>query len=95
METYIGMILQFTYGFAPQNWESCEGQTLQIQQNTALFSLIGTNFGGNGKTTFCLPDLRPRDSDGNLLNLNLGDKYNGGTYIPSYICTSGLYPSRP
>lgn len=46
--------------FAPQGWATCDGQLLSISQNTALFSLLGTTYGGNGQTTFALPDLRGR-----------------------------------
>ena len=61
MEYYLGQIHLFPYNFTPKNWASCEGQLLQITQNTALFSLFGTIFGGDGKTTFALPDLRGKE----------------------------------
>jgi microcystin-dependent protein len=57
---YLGQIESFPYGFAPKNWAFCAGQLLSIQQNTALFSLLGTTYGGNGIQTFALPDLRGR-----------------------------------
>ena len=50
----------FGFNFAPQGWAMCNGQILPISQNTALFSLLGTSYGGNGQTTFALPDLRGR-----------------------------------
>jgi len=50
----------FGFNFAPRNWAMCNGQILSIAQNTALFSLLGTTYGGNGQTTFALPDLRGR-----------------------------------
>ncbi len=53
-------IMGWAPNFAPKNWEFCAGQTLSISSNTALFSLIGTTYGGNGQTTFMLPDLRGR-----------------------------------
>jgi microcystin-dependent protein len=59
-EPFLGQIALFPYNFAPLNWAFCAGQLLSIQQNTALFSLLGTNYGGNGTTTFGLPDLRSR-----------------------------------
>ncbi len=59
-EPYIGEIRLFSFGFAPTGWATCDGQTLNIAQNTALFSLLGTTFGGNGTTTFNLPDFRGR-----------------------------------
>lgn len=59
-EPYIGQIITFGGNFCPRGWASTEGQLLSIAQNTALFSLLGTTFGGNGQTTFALPDLRGR-----------------------------------
>ena len=60
MEGYIAEIRMFAGNFAPRGWAFCAGQILSIAQNTALFSLLGTTFGGNGQTTFALPDLRGR-----------------------------------
>ena len=57
---FLGQIQLFPYNFAPRGWAFCSGQTLSIAQNTALFSLLGTTYGGNGQTTFALPDLRGR-----------------------------------
>src|SRR4029450_14155051 len=59
-EPFIGMIILVPYNFAPRGWAFCNGQILSIAQNTALFSLLGTTYGGNGQTTFALPDLRGR-----------------------------------
>ena len=59
-EGYIGEIRMFAGDFAPRGWALCQGQLLPIAQNTALFSIIGTIYGGNGSTTFALPDLRGR-----------------------------------
>lgn len=76
-EPFLGMIIIVPYNFAPRGWAFCSGQILPISQNTALFSLIGTTFGGNGQTTFALPDLRGRwpNSSGQgpgLSNYDLG-----------------------
>lgn len=60
MENFIGEIRPFAFNFAPMGWAACNGQILQIQQNTALFSLLGTAYGGDGKTTFGLPNLQGR-----------------------------------
>lgn len=60
MEPFIGMITIFAGNFAPRGWAFCNGQLLAISQNTALFSLLGTIYGGDGRTTFGLPDLRGR-----------------------------------
>ncbi len=57
---FIGEIRLLPYNFAPRGWAFCNGQILSIAQNTALFSLLGTTYGGNGQTTFALPDLRGR-----------------------------------
>lgn len=59
-EPFIGEIRIFPYNFAPRGWAFCQGQIISIAQNTALFSLLGTTYGGNGQTTFALPDLRGR-----------------------------------
>ena len=59
-EPYIGEIVLFAGNFAPRGWALCQGQLLSIAQNTALFSILGTTYGGNGQTTFALPDLRSR-----------------------------------
>lgn len=59
-EPFIGQIQIFPYTFAPRGWAFCRGQLLSIAQNTALFSLLGTTYGGNGQTTFALPDLQGR-----------------------------------
>jgi microcystin-dependent protein len=59
-EPFMGEIRIMSYNFAPQGWAMCNGQFLPINQNQALFSLLGTMYGGNGQTTFALPDLRGR-----------------------------------
>jgi microcystin-dependent protein len=57
---FIGQIGLFGFDFAPRNWAFCNGQLLQIAQNTALFSLLGTTYGGNGTTNFALPNMQSR-----------------------------------
>src|SRR5437879_6406836 len=59
-EPFLGMIIIVPFNFAPRGWAFCAGQIMPIAQNTALFSLLGTAYGGNGETTFALPDLRSR-----------------------------------
>ncbi|MDQ3898292.1 MAG: tail fiber protein [Actinomycetota bacterium] len=59
-EPFLGEIMMFAGNFAPRGWAMCNGQILPIAQNTALFSILGTTYGGNGQTTFALPDLRGR-----------------------------------
>lgn len=79
---FIGEIIGFGGNFAPVNYALCQGQLLSISQNTALFSILGTTYGGNGQTTFSLPDLRGRAPIGQgqgpgLSNISLGQ--TGGT----------------
>jgi microcystin-dependent protein len=59
-EPFMSEIRIMSFNFAPQGWAECNGQFMPINQNQALFSLLGTNFGGNGQTTFQLPDFRGR-----------------------------------
>jgi microcystin-dependent protein len=73
----LACIILFGGNFAPRSWALCWGQILSIAQNTALFSLLGTTYGGNGQTTFALPDLRGRVPRGTgqgpgLPNVDLG-----------------------
>jgi microcystin-dependent protein len=79
MEPFIGQIELFPYNFAPKGWMTCTGQLLSISQNTALFSLLGTNFGGDGRTTFGLPNLQGKEPASSL------------HYC---IAINGIYPSR-
>tara|TARA_B100000780_G_C21106395_1_gene446840 strand:- start:1170 stop:1742 length:573 start_codon:yes stop_codon:yes gene_type:complete len=60
MDPFIGEVKMFGGNFAPRGWAFCEGQLLAIAQNQALFSILGTTYGGDGRTTFALPDLRGR-----------------------------------
>ncbi len=73
-EPFLGEIKMFGFNFAPRGWAQCDGQILPINQNQSLYSLLGTTFGGDGRTNFALPDLRSRapvhKGDGVLL----GDK---------------------
>jgi microcystin-dependent protein len=80
MDEYLGIVKLFAGNFAPQGWLLCDGQLLNINSNTALFSLLGTQFGGDGQTTFGLPNLSKAVPAPNLI------------YI---ICVQGIYPSRP
>lgn len=62
-EPFIGQIQIFGFNFAPRGWAACNGATLTIQQNTALFALLGTQYGGNGQSTFQLPNFANRAVD--------------------------------
>lgn len=79
MDYILGSIVLFPFNFTPFGWLPCNGQTLQIAQNQALYSLIGATFGGNGSTTFNLPNLQGAEPLPQM-------KY--------FICMSGLYPER-
>jgi microcystin-dependent protein len=76
---FLGEVKIFAGNFAPRSWAFCEGQILSISQNTALFAILGTTYGGDGRTTFALPDLRSRGAGGQgrgpgLLDYKLGQK---------------------
>ena len=60
MDSFVGEVRLFPYNFIPRNWVECKGQIWNISENTALFSLLGTTYGGDGKTTFALPNLQGR-----------------------------------
>lgn len=79
MDPFLGDIEIFPYGFTPYGWMECNGQILNITTNEALFALIGTNFGGNGSTTFGLPNI-PADK------CPMGMRY--------YIAVQGIFPSK-
>ncbi|MEM7220635.1 MAG: tail fiber protein [Pseudomonadota bacterium] len=76
---FIGQVQSFGFGYPPRGWLKCEGQLLPIASHTALFSIIGTIYGGDGRTTFGLPDLRGRVPRGEgtgpgLGNVRLGER---------------------
>lgn len=79
MEAFLGQIMLWAPNMVPSGWLACEGQTLQVQQNTALFSLLGINYGGDGKTTFQLPDLRGATLNGIKIGEKLGAKSGAAT----------------
>ena len=95
MEGTIAEIRMFAGNFAPKNWAFCNNQILPIAQNTALFSLLGTTYGGNGQTTFALPDLRGRVPIGTgqgpgLANISLGELSGS----PSVTLTTATLPAH-
>ncbi len=102
MEGYLAQVIGFAGNFAPRNWAFCHGQLLAISSNAALFSLLGTAYGGDGRTTFGLPDLRGRvmmgQGTGPGLNPNfLGQKAGSPTAtlnqanLPSHNHTATLH----
>lgn len=95
MDGYIATIMIFAGNFAPRNWAYCDGSLLAISQNDALFSIIGTTYGGDGQTTFGLPDLRGRIPVGTgtgpgLSNIALGQKAGS----ESVTLTAGQLPAH-
>ncbi|MDX2067072.1 MAG: tail fiber protein [Haliscomenobacter sp.] len=85
MDGYIGQILLFAGNFAPRNWAYCQGQIISIAQNSALFAILGTTYGGNGQTTFALPNFSSRTPVGvgqgnGLQNVSLGEMRGAETF---------------
>jgi microcystin-dependent protein len=95
MDPFIGEIIMFGGNFAPRGWALCDGQLLAISSHQALFSILGTTYGGDGRTTFGLPELRGRvaiqqGSGPGLQTVRLGEK--GGAN--NHILTVGQMPSH-
>lgn len=87
MDGTIGEIRMFAGNFAPRNWALCQGQILPITQYQALFSILGTQYGGDGRSTFSLPDLRYQSVGGKPRSWDVEK--------PRYIvCLEGIFPSR-
>jgi microcystin-dependent protein len=74
-QQYVGEIRMVGFSFPPKGWALCNGQSLPINQNQALFALLGTTFGGNGQTTFLLPDMRGR------VPMHVGSQTGGPTFV--------------
>lgn len=72
---FLGQIEAFAFNFAPRGWAQCNGQLMSIQQNAALFAVLGTYYGGNGISTFALPDLRGR------VGVSWGSAPSGTQYV--------------
>ena len=81
MDPFMGEIRLFAGNYAPVNWALCQGQILQINIDQALYSILGTTYGGDGITTYALPDLRS-----SLQSFPAG--------ITPIICINGVYPTR-
>lgn len=82
VEPYVGQVGRFGFDFCPRGWAKMNGQLLTIPSNTALFSLLGTAYGGDGRTTFALPLMQPE--------LTIDRKA-----IPWCIALQGIFPPRP
>jgi microcystin-dependent protein len=87
MDPIIGQIIQVPWGWQMEGWLPCAGQILQINQNQALYSLLGMAYGGDGHTTFALPDLRP------IENGQRRPWHSSGELV-SHIALTGIYPMR-
>ena len=87
-EPLIGSIGYFAGNFAPQYWALCDGRLLPISQYQALFAVLGSVWGGDGRTTFALPDLRRRDAMGRRSD------FAWGTDLFPCIALQGVFPSR-
>ena len=85
-EPFVGEIDIFAFNIVPKGWMSCDGQLLPISSNTALFSLLGATYGGDGKSTFALPDLNGT----NPLGVNAEGEERGNYCI----AVQGIYPPR-
>lgn len=89
METYIGNIMMFAGDFAPRGWAFCDGKILSIANNQALFSILGTTYGGDGRTTFGLPNLigrvpvHPGRAPGTTDNIRLGESGGNDSHVLS------------
>jgi microcystin-dependent protein len=93
MQVYVGQVLLVGFNFAPLGWAPCDGRLLSISEYQILYSLLGTTYGGNGQTTFGLPDLRGRTAIG------LGPSKSGSNYVlgqnggaENVTVTSNTYP---
>ncbi len=92
---FLGQLMSAGFGFAPRGWALCNGQLMAINQNQALFSLLGTTFGGNGQTNFALPNLQGR------IPLSSGQGVGLSNYVLGQVAgetavtlTSGMVPSH-
>ena len=109
-DPFIGEIMMVGYTFCPRGWAEANGQLLAISQNTALFSLYGTTYGGDGRTTFALPDLRGRAPVHIGERNRLGERREGGPVMADRaegridvpgtqtvrfcVALQGIFPSR-
>jgi microcystin-dependent protein len=82
-EPFLGEIRLMSFQFPPKGWALCNGQLLPINQNQALFALLGTTYGGNGQTTFALPDLRDRVPVHTGAGISLGQRSGEATHTVS------------
>ena len=92
MDPFVGQIMMVAFNFAPRGWALCNGQLLPISQNTALFSLLGTFYGGDGRTNFALPNLQgrvPVHQGGGVGTSNYAMGAIGGVGISAHLLRNG------
>jgi len=89
-EPFIAEVRIFGFNFSPRNWAFCDGQILPINQNQSLFSLLGTTYGGDGRTSFALPDLRGRSP----IHMNPGNNLGQKSGVESQVLTTSQMPSH-
>lgn len=103
-EPFLGEIRMVGFNFAPRGWSFCDGQILPINQNQSLYSILGTTYGGDGRTTFALPDMRSRTpihvGDGHLLGQKSGEEthtlsINEMPEHTHYVRASNTAPNQP
>ena len=105
---YIGNVFSTAANFCPRGTMKADGRILPIQNHQALYSILGTTYGGDGRTTFKLPDLRPAATSTTTspinppnpgsfidLGLNTGTSSNDRSKLTTCVVTDGVYPSRP
>ena len=94
---FLGEIRMFSFDFVPKGWARCTGELLPINQNQALFSLLGTQYGGDGRTTFALPDLRdsaPMHFDPTNGTQQIGERGGEAAHTLTIVGDSGPHPHR-
>ena len=103
MDNFIGQIIMTAFNYAPQGYMPCDGRLLRIQEYEALFVLLGTRYGGDGRTTFALPDLKgriPVQSESETIINQIVTNGHGEdisvktTEVFYCICVFGIFPSR-
>ena len=93
MENYISQVVYLPFTWDTRDTVVCRGQTLDINQNQALYSILGTRWGGDGVKTFALPDLRPWTEAGPDYGKHTRREWHDDELVP-HMVTEGMYPSR-
>jgi len=87
MDPILGQLIQVPWGWDMRGWMQCDGRLLSVNSNQALYSLIGTSFGGDGMHNFAIPDYRPIEN-------GVKRPWHSHGEVVTYIATEGIYPSR-